>query len=63
MRINNIEERHFYEIEVYKNGWSKDELGRQYGNSLYERLVLSKEKDDVMRLAFEGQQVFNKRFG
>ena len=57
MRINNLEERHFYEIEAYKNGWSKDELGRQYGSSLYERLVLSREKDDVMRLALEGQQV------
>lgn len=57
MRINNLEERHFYEIEAYKNGWSKDELGRQYGSSLYERLALSREKDDVMRLALEGQQV------
>lgn len=24
MRITNIEERHFYEIEAYRNGWSKD---------------------------------------
>lgn len=44
MRINSVEERHFYEIEAYKNGWSKDELGRQYGSSLYERLALSREK-------------------
>ena len=36
MRINNVEERHFYEIEAYRNGWSKDELGRQYGSSLYD---------------------------
>ncbi len=26
MRINNVDERHFYEIESYRNGWSKDEL-------------------------------------
>ena len=57
MRIKNVEERHFYEIEAYRNGWSKDELGRQYGSSLYERLALSKEKEEVMRLALEGQQV------
>ena len=25
MRINNIEERHFYEIGAYRNGWSKIE--------------------------------------
>ena len=31
MRINNVDERHFYEIESYRNGWSKDELARQYG--------------------------------
>ena len=42
MRINNIEERHFYEIGAYRNGWSKDELARQYGSSLYERLALSR---------------------
>lgn len=57
MRIKNVEERHFYEIEAYRNGWSKDELGRQYGSSLYERLALSKEKEEVIRLALEGQQV------
>lgn len=57
MRINDIEERHFYEIEAYKNGWSKDELGRQYGSSLYERLALSRDKEKVMRLALEGQQI------
>lgn len=55
MRINNVKERHFYEIEAYRNGWSKDELSRQYGSSLYERLVLSRNKDEVMCPATEGQ--------
>lgn len=57
MRITNIEERHFYEIEAYRNGWSKDELARQYGSSLYERLALSRNKDEVMSLATEGQMI------
>lgn len=35
MRINSVEECHFYEIEAYKSGWSKDELGRQYGSSFF----------------------------
>ena len=43
MRISNMEERHFYEIESYKNGWTYTELSRQYGSSLYERLALSKK--------------------
>ena len=57
MRINNVDERHFYEIESYRNGWSKDELARQYGSSLYERLALSRDKQEVMRLATEGQMI------
>ena len=57
MRINNIEERHFYEIEAYRNSWSKSELSRQYGSSLYERLALSRNKEEVMRLAIEGQML------
>ena len=51
MRITNIEERHFYEIESVKNDWSLSELKRQYDSSLYERLSLSKNKDEVMLLS------------
>lgn len=57
MRINNVDERHFYEIESYRNGWSKDELARQYGSSLYERLALSRDKEEVLRLATKGQMI------
>lgn len=57
MRIDNIDERHFYEIESIKNDWSLAELKRQYGSSLYERLALSTNKDKVYRLALEGQKV------
>lgn len=41
MRIDNIDERHFYEIESVKNDWSLSELKRQYDSSLYERIDLS----------------------
>lgn len=57
MRIDNIEERHFYEIESVKNDWSLSELKRQYNSSLYERLALSTDKDKIYRLAMEGQTV------
>lgn len=57
MRISNIDERHFYEIESVKNGWSLTELKRQYNSALYERLAFSKNKDEVYRLALEGQTV------
>ena len=35
MRITNANERHFYEIEAMKNGWSLSELKRQFNSSLY----------------------------
>ncbi len=57
MRIKNVEERHFYEIESAKNDWSLTELKRQYGTSLYERIALSTDKDKVYRLAMEGHKV------
>ncbi|WP_173905009.1 PDDEXK nuclease domain-containing protein [Blautia obeum] len=57
MRIDNIDERHFYEIESVKNDWSLSELKRQYNSALYERLALSTDKDKVYQLALEGQKV------
>lgn len=38
MRIDNIDERKFYEIETFENNWSLRELRRQFDSSLYERL-------------------------
>ena len=57
MRIDNVDERHFYEIESVKNDWSLSELKRQYDSSLYERLALSTNKNKVYRMALEGQMV------
>ena len=57
MRIDNVDERHFYEIESVKNDWSLAELKRQYDTSLYQRLALSTDKEKVYRLALEGQRV------
>lgn len=55
MRISNIDERHFYEIEAVKNDWSLSVMKRQYNSSLYERLALSTDKEKVYRLSTEGQ--------
>lgn len=57
MRIENPDERNFYEIECRNQNWSVRQLQRQYNSSLYERLALSRNKDEVMRLATEGQTV------
>ena len=55
MRIENINARNFYEIEAIQNNWSLRELKRQVNSALYERLVLSKDKEKVKELAVKGQ--------
>ena len=55
MRIENISTRNFYEIEAIQNNWSLRELKRQVNSALYERLVLSKDKEKVKELAVKGQ--------
>ena len=55
MRIDNPDERRFYEIEATNNHWSLKELERQFDSSLYERLALSRDKQGVMELSRKGQ--------
>lgn len=50
MRIENEDERSFYEIESARSGWSVRTLQRQYNSSLYERLALSRDKEAVLWL-------------
>ena len=59
MRIENPEERKFYEIESSQNNWSLRELKRQFDSALYERLSLSKDKEKVKSLAIQGQIIEN----
>ena len=54
MRIEDVNERKFYEIECEKNYWSLRELQRQYDSALYTRLALSRDKEGVLRLSEKG---------
>lgn len=54
MRIDNENERKFYEIEAAKNNWSVRELERQYDSALFTRLALSRNKDEVKKLSENG---------
>jgi predicted nuclease of restriction endonuclease-like (RecB) superfamily len=56
-RIENADERNFYEIEAIENSWSLRELKRQFNTGLFERLSLSKDKSKVKELAIQGQIV------
>ena len=55
MRIDNPEERKFYEIAARENNWSLRELQRQFDSSLYERLQLSRDKEGIKELSKKGQ--------
>ena len=50
-------ERDFYEKECISEGWTVDELHRQKESGLFMRLAVSKDKQGILMLAHEGQQV------
>lgn len=54
MCIEDKDERDFYKKEAIRSGWNVSTLKRQYHSSLYKRLALCRNKDDVLRLANEG---------
>lgn len=56
-RIENINERNFYEIESIENNWSLRELKRQFDSGLFERLSLSIDKEKVKELSTKGQVI------
>ena len=55
MKVDNPDERKFYEIEAINNGWSLRELQRQFDTALFERLVLSRDKKGIKELSKKGQ--------
>ncbi len=57
LTIDNPDERRFYEIEATENRWSVREFERQLSSSLYERLALSRNMEEVRRLSEEGYVV------
>jgi predicted nuclease of restriction endonuclease-like (RecB) superfamily len=57
LTLDDTAERRFYEIETAANQWTVRELQRQIASSLYQRLALSRDKDEIRRLAAEGQIV------
>ena len=55
IRIDDINERRFYEIEAAENQWSLRELKRQCDSALYQRLQLSRDKVGIKNLSEKGQ--------
>ena len=57
MKISDPLERSFYENQIILENWSIPELIRQKNSSLYLRLAASKDKEGILKLAHQGQQV------
>lgn len=56
-RIDDNDERLFYEKEAAKENWSVRTLQRQHSSSLYERLAIGRDKNEILALAQKGIQV------
>jgi predicted nuclease of restriction endonuclease-like (RecB) superfamily len=59
MRLKDLNERAFYEIETAENMWSLEELKRQFNSALYQRLSLSRDKEGILALSREGWTMEN----
>ena len=57
MRLPREEARKFYEIEADKNHWSVRELRRQIASLLFDRLAKSKDKEGLLKLSCDGQEI------
>ena len=51
IQIEDTSKREYYELESVKNGWTGRELERQINSGLFERLLLSNDKEAVMAVA------------
>jgi len=49
--IEDFDKREYYELEAVKNNWTGRELERQIHSNLYERLLLSNDKESVLAVA------------
>ena len=61
IKIEEKSKRSFYIKETINARWSVRELQRQIGSLLYERLLLSVNKDKILELAEKGQELKNSK--
>jgi len=57
LSVKDKNERNFYIIETAQNKWSERELDRQINSSLFERLILSRNKGKVIEISKKGQLI------
>ena len=57
LKIGDDLERKFYENQSISEKWSVPQLKRQKNTALFQRLALSKNKEEILRLSSQGQEI------
>ena len=57
LKIEDDLERKFYEIQSISEKWSVPQLKRQKNTALFQRLALSKNKEEILHLSAQGQEI------
>jgi predicted nuclease of restriction endonuclease-like (RecB) superfamily len=57
LKIDDPLERSFYEKQTQLENWNVRELVRQKNTALFQRLALSKNKEEILHLSAQGQQI------
>jgi len=60
LRIDDNLERSFYEQQIILEKWSVRELKRQKNTALFQRLALSKDKEQILEMAKKGHIIENQ---
>ena len=59
IQISDLDKREYYELEAINNAWTGRELQRQIDSMLYERLLMSNDKEAVLAVA-RGERIPEK---
>jgi predicted nuclease of restriction endonuclease-like (RecB) superfamily len=57
LKIDNTIERSFYEKQTQIENWNVRELIRQKNSALFQRLSLSRNKEEILQLSAKGQEI------
>lgn len=57
LKIDDPIERSFYQNQTQLENWNVRELVRQKNTALFQRLALSKNKEEILQLAAQGQEI------
>ncbi len=61
LKVEDDLERKFYENQTIAEKWSVPQLKRQKNTALFQRLALSKNKEEILKLSAQGQEIITPK--